>query len=191
MLFLYHICQTARAQARQHMIADTFVSMLKTQTFHTIQITALCKAAGIPRKAFYRYFDSKEDIITFLVEDMFHTLLQHPEHPVTDRATAIQRCALFFQYWMERTELLNALSRNETLGLFYGSFMNYAIKHDIYTIYGPQGLAQDRMSMILTTSGLFHLLLHWNARKEPQTAEELGEIYYKYLTKPLYSPPEG
>lgn len=164
--------------------------MLQAQPFHEIQITALCKKAGIPRKAFYRYFDAKEDIITFLVENMFHVLLMQQAPPIQDHPSALRHCTLFFRYWMERPALLNALARTDTIGMFYGDFMNYAIKHDVFTPYTPEPALQDRISAILSTSSLFHLLLHWYVYKVPQTAEELGDIYYHYLTKPLYQPPE-
>ncbi|MCC8182656.1 MAG: TetR/AcrR family transcriptional regulator, partial [Clostridiales bacterium] len=65
---MYKNCQREQSIQRQNHIVRTFMSLLDRQSYHEITVAELCRAAGVPRKAFYRYFDTREDIIRFMVD---------------------------------------------------------------------------------------------------------------------------
>lgn len=52
------------------------VEMIRSQTFGEITVQALCERAEVPRKAFYRYFDGKEDVFLAVVD---HLLLEYEQ----------------------------------------------------------------------------------------------------------------
>lgn len=45
-----------------------FRELLSKQPYSKITVAAICESAGIARKTFYSYFDSKEDIISFIFD---------------------------------------------------------------------------------------------------------------------------
>ena len=64
---MYKLCKTEETVKRQREIELGLFSMLKTVRFDNLSITELCEKIQIPRKAFYRYFDSKEDALCALI----------------------------------------------------------------------------------------------------------------------------
>lgn len=184
---MYHICRNERAEARQRLIAETFLRMLEKQEFHTIQITALAQAAGIPRKAFYRFFDAKEDIISFYVEDMMLSLLGQMNENTGSRATSVRNCALFFRFWTERPAVLTVLCRPDTFGHFWIALMRILLEQRVLNlVLTPDAPVQDpELATAFATSNLIHLLLYWNYHGRKETPEELGALFYDSLTRPL------
>ena len=66
---MYKLCKTEKSIERQKLFQTTLLSMMKKQKYHDITVTSLCKEMGIPRKTFYRYFDSLEDVLFMIIDD--------------------------------------------------------------------------------------------------------------------------
>ena len=60
---MYKICKTKQSADRQRYISDVLFKMLLRHSIDEISISSLCQKAKIPRKAFYRYFDTLEDVV--------------------------------------------------------------------------------------------------------------------------------
>lgn len=184
---MYHICRSEHAEERQRLIARTFLRLLKNQEFHAIQITALCEAAGIPRKAFYRFFDTREDVIAFYVEDVLRTLLCRMNSAPATRAISIQNCSLIFRFWTEHPDELAVLLRADTVGHFWGALMHFLLEQRVlYLVLTPDSPVQNpELATALATGNLLQLLLYWNYNGRQETAAELGELLHNSLTRPL------
>lgn len=65
------------AIASQHHIAEVFLQMLEEKTFSQISIRDLCKEAVVSRQTFYSLFETKENIIVFVLERHFTFSLNH------------------------------------------------------------------------------------------------------------------
>lgn len=59
------------------------MELLQTRSFSQVRVSELCRRAGVPRKTFYRYFDSKEDIIRYLADGMAAVCAQVELEPDT------------------------------------------------------------------------------------------------------------
>jgi AcrR family transcriptional regulator len=57
---MYKMCKTEKSASRQRLIEQTLLELMKREPYDAITITSLCSELKMPRKAFYRYFDSKE-----------------------------------------------------------------------------------------------------------------------------------
>ena len=68
---MYKQCKTERSAKRQREIELAFLNLMETTAYEDISVTLLCQSIDIPRKAFYRYFDTKEDALHALID---HTL---------------------------------------------------------------------------------------------------------------------
>jgi AcrR family transcriptional regulator len=61
----------ASAMRSRQSISDALVEMMKTKTFQDITVTDICEIAGLVRKTFYRNFRSKDDVIIYIIENVF------------------------------------------------------------------------------------------------------------------------
>lgn len=93
---MYKICQTEKSLRRQRELENGFLDYLATVSFNQVTIAELCRHLQIPRKTFYRYFDTKEDILYALIDhrlaDMDEYVILHFCQPGTFRQSLI----LFF-----------------------------------------------------------------------------------------------
>lgn len=50
-------------------LKEALLLLLENDSFAKISITKLVKRAGIARSTFYKYFNEKEDLVRFLIQD--------------------------------------------------------------------------------------------------------------------------
>ena len=71
---MYKLCKTERSALRQKEIESALLEIIKKKPYNDVTITELCDKLEMPRKTFYRYFESKDDALYALIE---HTLTQY------------------------------------------------------------------------------------------------------------------
>lgn len=183
---MYKQCRTEQSSQRQRYIAHAFLSLLQEQSFAKIQITELCRRAGIPRKAFYRYFDTKEDVILFLAEDTLHEMLMIAESEPLSRDLNPTYNVDIFRYLSEHRDLLLAMGSPECIGIFYTTFMSKVLQMEIGFSHSTARSGQKEQAAVFTAAGFFNLLIYWQRRGFRQTPEEMGELFQRLTTEPLY-----
>lgn len=101
---MYKICKTEKSIARQKQFQAVFLTLMEQQTYPEITVTALCQAMDAPRKTFYRYFDTLEDVLYSILDE---TLMQ---------AFLCVQVTLdlegFFAHWQKQKRLLDILQKN-------------------------------------------------------------------------------
>lgn len=58
----------------QKAITDAFLSLIREKSYEDISVTALCQRADVVRKTFYNHFQTKDDVVCYLINDFFHEL---------------------------------------------------------------------------------------------------------------------
>lgn len=102
---MYKNCKTLYSSERQKEFENLLLNMLEKQQLGEITITALCKEMNAPRKAFYRYFDTMEDVLNARVDEALLSSFLYMEGHVEPEK--------FFEYWKKNRQLLAVLERNE------------------------------------------------------------------------------
>ena len=62
-------------------ISETLFRLLQKKPYEDITITELCKQADVVRKTFYNNFDSKDDVLFFIMDDIFLELKPYIDKP--------------------------------------------------------------------------------------------------------------
>lgn len=101
---MYKECKTSQSSERQKVFGETLLKMMKKQDFKEITVSALCKEMGVPRKAFYRYFDTKEDVLNALTDEILLGAVLHVESQI--------ELEKFFEYWRNQKDFLDILEKN-------------------------------------------------------------------------------
>lgn len=65
------------AIASQNLISDVFLGLLEIRAFSSISVRDLCKEANVSRQTFYSLFETKENIISFVLETRYPLDLNH------------------------------------------------------------------------------------------------------------------
>lgn len=160
---MYKNCKSLYSSERQKEFERMLLKMMEKQSLKEITITALCKEMNAPRKAFYRYFDTMEDVLNAQVDDELLTSFLHMEGRV--------ELAKFFEYWKQNKQLLAVLEKNElTPKLLDRSFVLMLSRET------SEGLPGKDMMLAGYISAMITMLILWNRYGMRQSIEEMVQI---------------
>ena len=111
---MYKTCHTEASSSRQRELEQGLLKAMASQPYPKITLTNLCRELQVPRKTFYRYFPTKDDCLTALID---HTLSDCNDIALRgwDGSTALDEAVQlrFFQYWLQQRQFLDAIAGNE------------------------------------------------------------------------------
>lgn len=170
---MYKKCKTLASSERQKQFEETLLKLMKKQPFKEITVSALCREMEAPRKAFYRYFDSTEDVLYALMDEV----LQGGFSKMEDRLE-LER---FFQFWMERRELLDILEKNSLSQKLMDR--SYSL---ILTSEKLEAMTKKEMIYAGYVSAILTLVIMWHHTGMRQSPEEMKEMVHA-----MFFPNEG
>ena len=159
-------------------VFTALIKLLDKRSFSELTITEITKVAGVSRAAFYRNYETKEDIIIFYLNDLFQELLRKLVSP--ENSSKLTRTTLYFSFFKEHRSFIEVLIKAELTHIFYEHFCihvtdffrNQTDKFSKSTLnekYLPQYMA----------SGLFRVLLEWIKGGTVESVEDITEFMFK------------
>lgn len=179
---MYKHCNTEESARRQRQLEQCLLELMVDSPYCGITIGQICQRAGVSRKSFYRYFDSKDGCLHALLDhvimDSFAYYLPEADCDYAD----LTFCTRVFEYWQLHTALLDALERDglslqipqrmihyilteeREYGRYMGIPANHTLEHIAYNV-----------------SGLMGLVLTWHHTRYQKTAAQMGEVLYQLM----------
>ncbi len=184
---MYKLCKTEQSARRQREIERVLFETLKKKNYEDITITELCDRLNMPRKAFYRYFDSKDGALSALIE---HKMLEYEgfRSSATENRTIKKEIERFFNFWYENRELLETLERNGLFSRLFVSAVNFPLKDFIsMSKYLPDDSdwAKDRIFRF-ATFGLMFEAVNWYKEGFKTSVSDMADICCRMLKQPLF-----
>lgn len=186
---MYKLCKTEQSAKRQREIENCLFDIMCVKDYDDITITEICDKMSMPRKAFYRYFDSKEDALMAMLD---HSLSEYDGFSV-DRSNETNRMLVseleeYFIFWKQRRELLSALDRSSLLGVLTQRIINYPLKDRIVTAkFLPNDNDKAReMIFKFALSGLMNTMICWYQNGFKESTREMAETSCRMLREPLF-----
>jgi AcrR family transcriptional regulator len=187
---MYKLCKTEQSAHRQKEIESVLLELMASTRYEDITVTELCENMQMPRKAFYRYFDSKEDTLRALIE---HTLCDYDGFKKMgrelDNRTLKGELDEYFEFWRSKRELLDALERNGLMGTLVDCAVNYPIGNiiDIRKFFSHLDGFSEEMLMHFIFSGLVYVMIEWYRRGFDPSVSEMSDNVARIFTMPLFS----
>ena len=182
---MYKKCKTKFSRQRQKEILDSFVDMLNKTPLEKISVTGLCRHCGIPRKAFYRYFESLDDVLlcwSDQISDELSSRINTKE--LFNKETALQNLIMFFEYWNTNRDTIKIIRKNK---LSQNIFMR--MTELASTTYDKLSdnieTEQARFQMYMLLPALIATLYLWDDNRYILTPKELAKTTFNMLSKPL------
>ncbi len=97
-------------------IAEALIDLLRRKGFDRISVSELCRESGISRQTFYNLYQSKENVMIYVLQDKYCSI---PDTEDDDPLMLI--CREYAQYIYDNRELLSLLTRNQIIYLLYDS----------------------------------------------------------------------
>jgi AcrR family transcriptional regulator len=177
---MYKHCNTEESARRQRQLEQCLLELMADIPYANITVGQICDTAGLSRKSFYRYFDSKDGC--------FHALLDHVimdgstfymSDPDKD-ITGADFCVHIFEYWQRQAPLLDALEKNgESLQLLQRIIRYILEEEPQYARY--MGIPQNSLMehIVFTVSGVMGLVLTWHHAGFSKSPRQMGELLYQ------------
>lgn len=162
--------------AREQII-EALLSLMERCSFHEITVLMITQEAGVARRTFYLYYETKADVLN----DYYEVLTREYDAGLAgeDRAAAGSlraQAEYFFRFWLGHREYLELLYRQGLFHMLMRSFNNYLIRT-------PEAAAADRLAAqhaAFYAGGMRALLYTWTSGGFRETPEELADVAGTY-----------
>ena len=186
---MYKLCKTEQSAKRQREIELTLLSLMQTKRFEDVSVSEICAAMNMPRKAFYRYFDSRDGALNALID---HTLHLFPEYSlsatVNEHRSLTRELESYFIFWKKNRALLDALERSNLTGLLIQASISDAVS-DMVDLgkFLPEDSDWMRSQVFyFTVCGLTSLMLSWYRSGFGSSTEEMARAACRMFSRPLF-----
>ena len=187
---MYKECKTDKSLQRRIKIEECLVSQMHVKDYEQIHVSDICRDAGISRNVFYRYFDTKADVLDAWL-DRTLVFLDTPNynHDITNDLL-VGGTRQFIRYWYEKREITGLLIRHNMFDTLVQKGVNMALNAPhVKQMLGMKdsSLAEYR-SQLFASYGIIAIMCDWQKRGFKETEDEMIELINNLLLKPLYSP---
>lgn len=185
---MYKLCKTQESAQRQRQVEEGLLAAMKQQRYEDISVSDLCARLQLPRKTFYRYFDSKDGCLFGLID---HTLMEY-EGFVTlvqgGRRTLERELEQFFSFWKENRPLLDALDGSGLGGILMERAISFALTDGVMPRrFLPEDTADAQLQITMFgVCGMLSMVLAWHKDGFRQSEQELARVAARILSKPIF-----
>ena len=171
-------CLTEFAQHRRELLEQSFLTILEKKPYPEISVKDICQEADIPRRTFYHYFESKEEVLETFIESIMQRCFLEIMYDI--RLDAEHMKASFsrvFRFWegdnrrkldalietgLESRLMSHAMKliRTEKIGLLLNSNLNPKLVE---------------IGLMVGVTDFFSLLFYWSRGGYQETPEEMAE----------------
>ena len=186
---MYKICKTESSARRQREIEKCLLELMSIKRYEDITVTELSDKMNMPRKAFYRYFDSKDDALYALID---HTMAEYTGFTVDksrDSNRSLRReLEEYFKFWISKQHLLNALDRSGLVGTLIERNISYPVKDVIMLEKFLPDEDRDISESIFkfAFSGLVYTMINWYREGFATSTADMAKVTCRMLREPLF-----
>ncbi len=186
---MYKLCKTEQSAKRQREIEMALLDIMTKKSYNEISITELCEKLSMPRKTFYRYFDSKDDTLYALIE---HTMSEYQDFslsPAKDGVrTLMGEIENYYRFWICHKPLLDALHKNGMLEKIIEVSVSFPV-NDMVSLQkflpDDSDWARDKIFKF-AVCGLCFQMIDWYRGGFKTSISDMARISCRTLSKPLF-----
>ena len=181
--------QTQVALKRRELLEEALLELMRTKGYAQTTVTDICRAADIPRRTFYRYFDCKEAVLRAVMETMLtdcclDVMLEFNQGFEVMHESLIRN----FRYWQgPGREKLDLFLDNGLSGEMMQCALQWLESEHLVLPYRPGDSPQElEILTMVGSSGFFTLLMYWRRNEYRETPEKMAEFAIRVLSEPLF-----
>lgn len=182
-------CKTERSAKRQKLIQDSLLALMHSHRYEEIPVSAICVQAGIPRRTFYNHFDSKDEVLDSVLEDLMLEINLESMFDFSQGVETMERSfTCFFQYWEgENHRMLDLLLKNDLTPRLMLWAQKWTQREQI-GFPRPEEISPELVEIgtLWGSSGFFSALTYWAQNGYRQSPEDMAKYAVWLLSNPLY-----
>ena len=170
-----------RIQRTRRSLAQALVALTLAQDYDSITVRDITEYANIAHATFYRHYRDKEALLESVLELDIDELSQIFSRTAA-QTTLVEGGQQLFEYVKQHNEVIRVLLRSGHASLFIGRIVQSTLeRYDLPAAHPvPRAIAANH---IVTTS--IALIQWWIEHDMPYSPQQMGEIYYELVMKPI------
>ena len=141
--------RTETTEYLKECVCDALIQLMKNKPIDKIRIQEITDLAGVGRMTYFRYFQSKTDVLEFKLQRLWKEWTAG--HPCIYQIGCYEHALWFFSFGYSIRPLLSLLYRQNQYDVLLRSFLRYASivenvprreqYHEMFFAYGMLGIA--------------------------------------------------
>ncbi|MED0987736.1 TetR/AcrR family transcriptional regulator [Bacillus paramycoides] len=165
-------------EATKEAIYIALLQLMKKRDFQKITITDTTKRAGVSRMAFYRNFQSKGEILTNRLDELFKEYYE--EILSKEVPSPYDFSVSFFIYFRNHNQLIKAMLQAQLHTELIPKFNQYL--ENIYTdIYKNRSINSYEIKFLV--GGILNILISWIESNMKESNEDMAKIIERFETQ--------
>jgi AcrR family transcriptional regulator len=161
----------------QKWIRDSLLQLLEERPYNKITIKEITERGDLARQTFYQLFNSKEEILEYHLDHLFHEYLIEIQN--LEVATTAELARLYFVFFNNNEKLINQLIENDLINILNKKFYSYLSEIHI-VLKHTQNHSEYASAFI--SSGLVGILVYWFKQNKEMPIEELAFLVSDILS---------
>lgn len=163
------------------------LELLKTSEYHDLQMKQIAETAHIGRRTIYRYFKSKHDVMTYIVERLMNDFA---EKLLQDKSQTLEEIGItYFKFWEEHIDTLLLLKKAHLLYFVEDALPQLILQVAMKTKYQNKTLEEVKQSSSedvryefgFKLAGFWKLTQIWSEEVPRKTPEEMSKIIAGFI----------
>ena len=159
-----------KARSSQQQIAGAMMALIQQKPYAQISVSELCREAGVSRQTFYSLFSSRENVVTFALEEQYGCVPE-PEARSDSLEALCQGCS---EYIRRNSAFIKLLAENNIDHLLYDSIFNALERCDRFLKDAPA--CARRCAVSFYAGGLSHVARQYAREGCAATTDELTRM---------------
>ena len=178
--------ENQRIAVTKRMPKESMLRLLKEKELDKINVTELCRDAGVNRATFYRHYEIPRDVLIEIEKDLYYDLRQCvglPQKQEDIRVTIEKMC----NYMENNVELLRIIIKSSTDTDFV-LFIN-GIYEEIWNEIGNVGVLKKlnsedvQLLALYCAGGSYFVLRQWLLGNIHKSSKQMADYVYELLNK--------
>ena len=155
-------------------IFQALMILMKKKDYNDITVTEITKKAGVSRMAYYRNYESKEDILTTYLDDLFQDYLQSVLKNIGPDMSELY--IGFFKYFRSQEDFLKMIIKANLNSLLLKKFDEYMefILNMVFLQIEPSTV--NKYELHYAAGGIYKVLIEWVRGGMKESDKEMADI---------------
>ena len=176
--------QTNKVAIRtQRAVSNALIALIQDFSYEEISVTDICRCAEVVRKTFYNNFQSKDDVVHYIISDIFHEM----EAMLDLRYMSVRQMLLIaFKFVMDNRLALLLFYNRGLLRFAHKSISDYITKDHILTKLDRNSIDVRAYKYIAAqiSAVLISVIETWIENDFAEPIEFLAELTEALMYKP-------
>lgn len=178
--------ENQRIAITKRMLKESILEILKKKDLDAINVTELCREAGINRATFYRHYEIPRDVLMEIQRDLYHELRQQMKLPKSreEIRPGLEEMCAFMDEHLDLLRILIRCNSDTDFANFINDIYMEFVKEYVH-LEPLRKLSKEDLQLLLLYSagGSYFVLRSWILGSIKKSPKEMADYIYGLLDR--------